>query len=143
MTTSTTYGIMDTDYVTDTIIKRFITASDSRIQSWLDDTENDIMEVCKAHGVTETIFYNNVTDNGLNYRIKQYMIAFFCALVCEAVWCTNEVETNDNEIYKIKLDHYTEKYQMIKLELTKEMFSMDEDELSMIDTISGGLLFRG
>jgi hypothetical protein len=134
---------MDTDYITDTIITRFITASDSRVQSWLDDTENDIMEVCKSFGVTENVFSNNVTNNGLNYRIKQYMVAYFCSIVCEAVWCTNEVGTDEDEIYKVKLDYYTEKYQKIQMSLTKEMFEMDEDDLSMVDTISGGLLFRG
>jgi hypothetical protein len=143
MTTSTTYGIMDTDYITDTIITRFITASDSRIQSWLDDTENDLMEVCKSLGVTEIDFYNNVTDNGLNYRIKEYIIALFCAIVCEAVWCTNEVGTDEDEIYKVKLDYYTEKYQKKLMTLTREMFLKDEDELTMADTISGGILFRG
>ena len=143
MTTSTEYELMDTDYITDTIVKRFITASDTRVQSWLDATEDDILEVCKENGVLESTFDTNVTNNGLNYRIKEYMCAYFCYIVCRDVWCTNEVETSDFEIYKIKLEFYSDLMNKLRSLLTASMFSSDEDDLSGIDMVSTGLLFRG
>lgn len=143
MTTSTTYGIMDTDYILDTIVKRFITAADSRLQEWLDNTENEIMEICKENGVSESSFDTNVTNNGLNHNIKKYMVYYFCREVCEAVWCTNEVESSDNEIYKIKLDYYENKLSEQRKVLTKAMFYVDEDNLTQLDMVTNGRLFRG
>lgn len=141
MTTSTTYGLMDTDYVKDTVVKRFITAADSRLQDWLDDTEDDVLEVSKSFGVSESTFTDNVDDNGLNYRIKEYIVSYFCMQVCECAWCTSATDNPETEVYKIKYDHYKNKCIEIRDMLTKEMFYYDI--VNQIDTVSGGLLFRG
>lgn len=135
--------LMDTDYVTDTVVKRFITATDSRLQIWLDNTELEIITVAKTKGVDETSFVSNVDTNGMNYKIKTYIVAYFCYLVCQDVWCTNDVESSDQEIYKLKMEWYKSVCDEAVNQLTKEMFVYDLDSLSQVNMIGVGQLYRG
>lgn len=135
--------LMDTDYITDTVVKRFVTAADTRLQTWLDNTESEIITIAKSFGVEEATFVDNVDTNGINYKVKGYIISYFCYLICQDVWCTNDVESSDQEIYKLKLEWYKNVCNDTLAQLTKEMFVYDLDSMSQVGMIGVGQLFRG
>ena len=108
--------IANTD-ITDSIARDFITNSDSRLDTWMRNTDDEIKALALSLGVSiESI----VTP--VNYRIKEYAIAYYCFALFQDCYGENEVEDNANDIYKIKLEWYANRVNALRGLISKEMF---------------------
>jgi hypothetical protein len=106
-----------TSDITDSIARRFVSANDSRLDTWMERTDDEVDAVAMAINVSP----ENI-QTPIHPRIKEYAIAYYCFLIFQDAYGCNEVEDDDNDIYKLKLTYYADRCAALRNQLTKEMF---------------------
>ena len=129
--------ILSTD-ITDSQAKAFVTASDSRVTTWLTRVDGEIESIAQEKNVLAA---NIVTP--IHAKIKEYAMAYFCFQVFQDVFTTNNVETPEMEKYRLKLDWYSNRRTQLKAQLTPEMFYIASANLAANNRSGGGYLWRG
>jgi len=126
--------------ITDSVVSDFLAtgSQDSRADKWMENTDLEIEMVALERGVYSTSIY----ETPLGYRIKEYAIAYLCFLVCQDCFGVNDVEIEVNETYLKKLDYYKNRCELLKSQITKEMFLNTAQSLTPVQLVSTGVLYR-
>jgi hypothetical protein len=126
--------------ITDSVVRDFVQsgAEDGRHDIWMENTDLDLEQLAVSLGVYSSSIYKTP----LNYRIKEYAVAYFCFLVCQDCFGENNVDTADNEVYIRKLEYYEERVEKLRGMITKEMFLNTMQSLSPMDLIGTVNLYR-
>jgi len=126
--------------ITDSVVSDFIQsgAEDSRHDTWMENTDLEIEQLALERGVYATSIY----IDPLGYRIKEYAIAYFCFLVCQDCFGVNDVVIEVNETYLKKLEYYKNRCELLKSQITKEMFLNTAQSLTPVQMVSTGILYR-
>jgi hypothetical protein len=124
--------------ITDSVIRAFVTAADSRLTTWYNRVDYEVISIAQERNV-----YSTSIITPLHYKIQEYAICYFCFLVCQDVYGTNNVETPEYEKYKLKLDWYQERCNSLRPTITAEMFTYTSASLSAHQRVGSGQLWRG
>jgi len=126
--------------ITDSVVRDFVQtgAEDGRHDIWMENTDLELEALALEKGVYAT----SIFIAPLGYRIKEYAIAYFCFLVCQDCTAENSVEVVENESYFKKLIWYKERCEMLKSQITKEMFLNTAQSLTPVQMVSTGILYR-
>lgn len=124
--------------ITDSVVRDFINLNDTRKDTWMTNTDLEIQALALEKGVYATSIYTTT----LGYRIKEYAIAYFCFLVCQDCTAENSVDVPENESYFKKLIWYKERCELLKSQITKEMFLNTAQSLTPMQMVSTGVLYR-
>jgi hypothetical protein len=111
-------GFLDITDITDTLAQRFIAANDSRIQSWLDDVDGELLSLAQQVDVTLTSI-----SIPLHPVLLKYARAAFCVSCFQDCWGANSNVQTDQETIKKKLDDYRKEMEKLSGLCTYEMFS--------------------
>lgn len=123
--------------ITDSLARDFISGTDTRLDTWMTNTDLEIESIAQEKGVSTAL----IEKTPLHYKIKEYAIAYYCSLIFQDCFGENNVELAENEVYKAKLTYYLEKCNFLRPNLTKEMFYIEGSTLTPADRISGGLIW--
>jgi L-ribulose-5-phosphate 3-epimerase UlaE len=122
--------------ITDSIARRYISGSDARLDTWMTNTDLEIESIAQEHGLsTESITVP------IHYKVKEYAIAYYCYLIFQDVFGSNEVENPEQEIHKMKLEYCLSKCNALRQMITKEMLSVTSSSLSAHERIHGGQIW--
>jgi len=126
--------------ITDSVVSDFLISgsADSRADKWMENTDLEIEMLALERGVTSTSIY----ETPLSYRVKEYAMAYLCFLVCQDCFGTNDVEIEQNETYLKKLEYYRNRCELLKSQITKEMFLNTAQSLSPVQLVQTGVLYR-
>jgi len=126
--------------ITDSVVRDFVQsgAEDGRHDIWMENTDLELEALALERGVVSTSIY----ETPLSYRIKEYAIAYFCFLVCQDCTAENNVDVPENESYFKKLIWYKERCELLKSQITKEMFMNTAQSLSPYQMVQTGILYR-
>jgi hypothetical protein len=113
--TYTPLYIATTD-ITDSIARDFVSGNDSRLDIWMERTDEEVQALAMSLGVGVSSIVVPV-----NYRIKEYAISYYCFHIFQDCYGKNEVEDNDNDIYKLKLSYYNERVNFLRPQITKDI----------------------
>jgi hypothetical protein len=123
--------------ITDSLAKNFISGTDTRLDTWMTNTDLEIESIAQEKGIAASY----IEKTPLHYKIKEYAISYYCFLIFQDCFGMNNVEMADNEVYKAKLQYYLEKCNFLRPNLTKEMFYVEGSTLTPADRISGGQIW--
>lgn len=124
--------------IDDSVARDFVNASDTRIDKWMERTDNELIALAQSLGVPSTAIKIPV-----NSRVKEYLIAYFCFLLFQAVNGENESENPENEVHLVKLKWYSERVAYISTMITKEMIQNDIASIEPSGFIRAGVMWRG
>jgi hypothetical protein len=122
--------------VTDSLVRNFVSGSDTRLATWLANTDSEIESIAQERGLLATDI-----ETPVHYKIKEYAIAYYCYLVCQDCFGENTVDIPEQEVYKVKLDYYLQKCNFLRPNLTKNMFLYESADLEPSDRIGGGQIW--
>lgn len=125
--------------ITDSVVRDFVQTGteDGRHDIWMENTDLELEQLALERGVTSASIYEP-----LNYRIKEYAIAYFCFLVCQDCTAENSVDVPENESYFKKLIWYKERCELLKTQITKEMFLNTAQSLTPVQMVQSTYMFR-
>ena len=123
--------------ITDSAARDFVSGTDSRLDTWMTNTDLEIESIAQEKGISASL----IEKTPLHYKIKEYAIAYYCSLIFQDCFGENNVEVSENEVYKEKLKYYLEKCNFLRPNLTKEMFYYEGTSLTPADRISGGQIW--
>ena len=129
--------IVTTD-VTDTQAKAFITANDSRVTTWMARANEEVESIAQELNVPVASISTPVHP-----KIKEYALAYFCFVVFQDVFATNNVETPEIEKYRLKLDWYESRCTKLRPTLTYEMYIYTSTAIQAHNRVGAGRLWRG
>jgi hypothetical protein len=126
--------------ITDKVVADFLVSGseDASHDIWMENTDLEIEQVALERGVYSTSIYLIP----LGYRIKEYAIAYLCFLVCQDCFGVNDVEVEQNETYLKKLEYYKNRCELLKSQITKEMFLNTAQSLTPVQMVQTGILYR-
>lgn len=126
--------------VTDSVVSDFLVAGaeDGRHDIWMENTDLELEQIALERGVVSTSIY----ETPLNYRIKEYAVAYMCFLVCQDCFGVNNVEIEANETYLKKLEYYKTRCELLKSQITKEMFLNTAQSLSQVQMVQTSYMYR-
>lgn len=131
--------IADAD-ITDKVVLGFLTVDDDRLETWCEEVDSEIRNMAEAAGVDK----DDIDDPPHNMIVK-YAVACFCLYVCRDNIGSNNVDTMQDEKYRVKYDIYNGICNSLKGQLSKGMFhdSDGDGELEASDYAGGFLpMFR-
>lgn len=106
--------------ITDSLALDFINTNDSRVVTWLESVDGEILSIAQEREVTLTAI-----STPIHYKIFEYACSYFCFLVFQDSYGRNDpgqgVNIN-NEGIKLKLEYYHARCQALRPQLTREMF---------------------
>lgn len=125
--------------ITDSVVRDFVQsgAEDSRHDIWMENTDLELEQLALERGVVSTSIYEP-----LNYRIKEYAVAYLCFLVCQDCFGENSVDLPENEVYIKKLEYYAKRCELLKTQITKEMFLNTAQNLSPVQMVQSTYMYR-
>jgi hypothetical protein len=109
-------GFLSTSDITDSVAQDFITAEDSRVQSWLDDVDGELLSLAQELEVP----LQSLTVP-LHKKVLEYCRAYFCFACFEDTWGRNDIAQTNLETIKLKLDYYSKRCEKLRVQITKEM----------------------
>jgi hypothetical protein len=142
MSFTTPYGL--TAEITDKVVASFVTASDSRLAYWRTECDTEVESVCEQRGVSVDTFKGGDATEA-HAKVQEYWRACFCRCVCRDNIGANNVETAEDEKYRIKYDIYRTVCAELRTQLTQEMFldTVDSSNPLGAGRVGGGVLWRG
>jgi hypothetical protein len=123
--------------ITDSLARDFVNGSDARLDTWMQNTDEEVQALALSLGVTVDVIYTP-----LNYRVKEYAVAYYCFLLFQDTYGENTVEQDENDIYKKKLEWYANRVDALLPQITKEMFIQSVDTLTPVQMVNTGVLYR-
>lgn len=126
-----------TSDITDTQAKAFITANDSRVTTWIARVDGEIESIAQELNVVIASI-----SIPLHAKIKEYALSYFCYLVFQDVFTTNNVENPEIEKYKLKLDWYENRCTKLRPTLTYEMYMYTSTSLQAVNRVGCGRIWR-
>jgi hypothetical protein len=145
MSTSLPYGMISSDDITDNVLRQPITRTtpDPRVQTWLDRTELELISIAQSVDVAVETFHQSFDLYGLNYKVKEYAICYYCFICSQDLWGTTQDTPTLDEIYKQKIDWYLERCNDLRPTLTSDLFMLQSSSLDSGSQVYAGWLFRG
>jgi hypothetical protein len=142
--TSNIYGFLSSDDITDGVLRQPITATtqDSRVQTWLNRTESELISIAQIQGVPPAAFGSNFKNNGLHYKVKEYAIAYYCFICSQDLWTITNVDPTTEEKYKQKMLWYQERFKQLRPTLTREMIIWPTAALFPVNRAGVGNIWR-
>lgn len=126
-----------TAMITDSIARDFISGTDTRLDTWMENTDLEIESIAQEKGVLAA----NIKITPLHYKIKEYAIAYYCFLVFQDAFGENDVAVSENEVHHMKLKYYLDKCNFLRPILTKDMFWQESANLASEQRVSGGVIW--
>lgn len=110
-------GFLSTSDITDSLALDFVNAGDTRVQSWLDSVDGELMSLAQERGApVDQIFVP------LHKKLLEYCKNYFCVCCFQDAFGRNDIAQSAQETIKLKLDYYLERCSNMRKELTREMF---------------------
>jgi hypothetical protein len=127
--------------ITDSTVKSIINIDDPRIESWLDNIDNEFIGLAESVGL-----YTGTTSladlrSPIHPIVKNYLIALFCRLVCRDSIGSTDTDTPDTEVYRIKYDVYENECSRLAGQITREMLWVADGSLSQAERVGGGTIW--
>jgi hypothetical protein len=117
-TTNTTgYRFLTTADITDSLAADFVTAVDSRVDSWLDLVDGEILSLAQERDVPLTSI-----SMPLHKKILEYCKCYFCFVCFQDCYGRNDIVQTNQETIKLKLEWYSTRCEKLRMQCTKEMF---------------------
>jgi len=123
--------------------------TDAVLSSFMSDTYHDLVDafcvsVSKDKGIYYTDYIATEADGTLtNYTFKELAISYACQKIAEDKWGVNTIGSADDEKYRLKMEYYKDKTNMLYDKLTEGMIKDEET----IEREPGGIgnmrLYRG
>jgi hypothetical protein len=137
--------------ITDRIIAEFVTKDDARVPIWLTRTTDEIDALAERLDVAvSSIIWSgasaSINPNGteMHPKILEYGRTYFCLQVCEDNVGSNKVDSQMDEIYRIKLQYYSDKLKDLRGQISPSMFTCGDDALTAEENVgSQGIIWRG
>jgi hypothetical protein len=124
--------------ITDSVAKAFVDASDSRLEQWLTNVDNEIIRMALQNDLLE----EDILDP-LNSIVKEYLVAYFCLLVFRDNIGSNNVEVSSEEKYRIKYDLYVSETERLRPLCTKDIISTEEASVEPVNMTGVKYFVRG
>jgi hypothetical protein len=124
--------------ILDSVLKRFIDTSDSRVSTWLSRADAEIENVAQILGVNTDDF---ITP--LHPKILEYGRAVFGMLVCLDNIGINNIDSPEEEKYRVKYTIYKDLSNELKSQITYEMFTQESEDIEPSERVAGGIIWRG
>jgi hypothetical protein len=119
-------------YLTDALALKFVDATDSRLDSWLTKVDNDINYKAMEYGLmTSQILLP------LHPRIREYAEAYLCYMIFRDNIGVNNVETSQDEKYRVKFEEYRSELERTRKLLTRDIFWLNDVAIRGMNRIGG------
>lgn len=135
--------IASTD-ITDLVVKAFITASDTRVTTWLTRTDEELVYQAGRCGVTSDDFAASAAN--LHPKVKEYARAYYGAICCEDNVRHANIENQEADKYAAHAKFLRELLDKLAQGLTQSMFVYDgstDSDLIEDSLVGGGVMYRG
>lgn len=119
-------------YLTDALALKFVEANDSRLDSWLTKVDNDINYKAMEYGLLTTQILLP-----LHPRIREYAEAYLCFMIFRDNIGVNNVETAQDEKYRVKYEEYKIELERTRKLLTRDIFWLTDVAIRGINRIGG------
>jgi hypothetical protein len=125
-----------TSDVTDSVARDFINGTDSRLDTWMTNTDREIESIAQSMDLSASEI-----ETPIHYEIQKYAVAYYCFLIFQDAFGENAVEVDGQEIHEKKLKYWLEKCNYLRPTLTKAMFSTVGTSITSRDRIGGGQIW--
>lgn len=110
-------GFLSVSDITDSLALDFVNAGDTRVQSWLDSVDGELMSLAQERGAAvDQIFVP------LHKKLLEYCKSYFCIMCFQDAFGRNDISQTNQETIKLKLDYYMQRCATMRKEITREMF---------------------
>lgn len=132
-------GFLTIADITDSIAKDFIATEDNRINCWLDMVDGEILSVAQEKDVNlQSIAMP------LHKKILEFAKAYFNFVCFEDTFGRNDIVQIGDETIFVKLKWYLARVEMLRNQLTKEMFEQSCATLNANQRAAGTItVYRG
>lgn len=124
--------------ITDKLVKAFIDAGDTRLETWYTAVDNEVKGLAYDSGVQES----QITLP-LHPRIAEYAVNYFCKRVMFDSILINNPDSPELDKYKAKYEIYKSECERLIGRITAGMFYLTDPSISQINRVSSGMLVRG
>jgi len=124
--------------ITDTVARRFIDATDTRVPEWIERANEQIEMLALKNGVDESYIQTPVHP-----VVSDYGRSVFCEQCFLENIGVNNIESPADEKYRIKYGMYVERIKMLAGQITAQMFDTTVSSLGTEDIIGGNTFWRG
>lgn len=128
---------IDSTSITDTIAKRFVDATDTRVSTWVTRANEQIEMLALSLGVDETDIYTP-----LHPVIADFGRSVFCEQCFLENIGVNNIETPLDEKYRMKYDLYVDRIKTLRGQITRAMFDTTTADLDPEEVIGGNFFWR-
>lgn len=125
--------------ITDQVARAFPQAT---IEAYLSEVDAEIVDVAETMGLLESDIDTDYRGTGrVHYKIIRFGVMYLLYRLFEDKMFVNNVDSSQDEKYYLKMNHYKERADKLRDELTREMYR-DQVDGGADRAASTGILYR-